>query len=80
MYSDSEPETSPFTTSDLPMVACSPVATTGLATVAVAGLGVLDSYMVGAGADGRVGSGGEGGIGPAWFGFHMVRLFPFLIA
>jgi hypothetical protein len=36
--------------------------------------------MVGAGADGRIGSGIEGGIGPAWFGFHMVRLFPFLIA
>jgi hypothetical protein len=43
MYSDSEPETSPFTKSDLPMVACSPLGTTGLATVAAAVLGVLDS-------------------------------------
>jgi hypothetical protein len=27
-----------------------------------------------------VGSGLEGEMGPGWFGFHMVRVFPFLSA
>jgi hypothetical protein len=33
-----------------------------------------------AGGAGRAGSGVEGEVGPVWFGFHMIRLFPFLVA
>jgi len=75
MYSDSEPETSPLMTSDLPMVACSPAGAT--ATAATEAEGRADSKLLGDGAEGRVGSGVEGVVGPAWFGFHMGRLFPF---
>jgi hypothetical protein len=31
-----------------------------------------------AGGVGRVGSGVDGEVGPVWFGFHMIRLVPFL--
>jgi len=42
---------------------------------------VLGSKVVGveAGEAGRAGSGVEGEVGPVWFGFHIIRLFPFLI-
>jgi hypothetical protein len=63
------------------MVACSPL---GMAADEVVADGRVapDSKLVGVDAGGaeRAGSGVEGEVGPVWFGFHMIRLFPFLNA
>ena len=63
------------------MVACSPAGTVAVVELPVAGLRV-PSKVVGAedGGVGRAGSGVEGEVDPVWFGFHMIRLFPFLFA
>lgn len=64
------------------MVACSPEGMLAEAVAAVEGrtAPVSNDAGVEAGGAGRAGSGVEGELGPAWFGFHMIRLIPFLIS
>src|ERR1035441_5311678 len=79
MKSDSDPETSPLTTRDLPMVACSPDATAGEDAPPAAARAGPGSEAVGveAGGAGRAGSGVEGEVGPVWFGFHIISVVSF---
>ena len=60
------------------MVACAPEGTAAVEAAPVAGLGVPGSKGVEDGGVGRAGSGVAGEFGPVWFGFHMIRLVPFL--
>src|SRR5665213_516615 len=71
---DSEPVTSPLMTSDLPMVACSPLAA---AAAGAAGREASNEPGVETGGVGRAGSGVAGEEGPVWFGFHMGRFCSF---
>jgi hypothetical protein len=58
MYSDSDPDSSPFTIRDLPIVACSPVGTAAAVELPIVADRVgLASKLAGAG---RTGSGVEG--------------------
>ena len=64
------------------MVAWSPAGMAAEADAPEVGRTVPVSKLEGveAGGAGRAGSGVEGVFGPAWFGFHIIRLFPFLVA
>jgi hypothetical protein len=64
----------------LPMVACSPEGMGAALVAPAAGRAGSKAAGAEAGGVGRAGSGVDGEFGPAWFGFHMIRLFPFLVA